>query len=291
MLFYTGGIRAESTARMVGQYWPGRECRTWLTAMPPGLSPRHVYRRRQREHRRGWAHSCRMGTESLEIAGRPGGWRSLADLTDERLVELARERNRMALEALMRRHNRRLFRVTRTILKDADAAEDAVQEAYLRAFTKLDAYRPTGKFVSWLTRVALNEALMMRRRERGDTVSLDDVAEELVSPEPSGGESQTADQYVEAAHARALLEHAIDALPENFRMVFVLRVVEGLDVRETAEVLELNASTVRTRLFRAQRQLRGELSRRLHSESSEIFDFGAERCDHVVDNVLARLPA
>ena len=233
-----------------------------------------------------------MGTESLEISGRPAGWRTLGDLPDERLVELARDSNRLAFEALMRRHNRRLFRVTRTILRDADAAEDAVQEAYLRAFTKLDSYRPTGKFVSWLTRVALNEALMMRRRARGDTVSIDDVSEELlVSPEPAVGESQTADQFVEAAHARALLEHAIDALPENFRMVFVLRVVEGLDVRETAEVLELNANTVRTRLFRAQRQLRGELSRRLQSESSEIFDFGAERCDHVVDNVLARLPA
>ena len=108
--------------------------------------------------------------------------------------------------------------------------------------------------------------------------------------DPSATESPTADQYVEAAHARALLEHAIDALPENFRMVFVLRVVEGLDVRETAECLELNANTVRTRLFRAQRQLRGELSRRLQSESSEIFDFGAERCDHVVETVLARLP-
>jgi RNA polymerase sigma-70 factor (ECF subfamily) len=233
-----------------------------------------------------------MDTESLEVSRRPGSWRTLSDLTDERLVELARDSNRLAFEALMRRHNRRLFRVTRTILRDADAAEDAVQEAYLRAFTKLDSYRPTGKFISWLTRVALNEALMMRRRDRGDMVSIDDVSEELlVSPEPAGGEAQTADQYVEAAHARALLEHAIDALPENFRMVFVLRVVEGLDVRETAEVLELNASTVRTRLFRAQRQLRGELSRRLQSESSEIFDFGAERCDHVVDSVLARLPA
>lgn len=233
-----------------------------------------------------------MGTESLEISGRPGGWRTLGDLPDERLVELARDNNRLAFEALMRRHNRRLFRVTRTILRDADAAEDAVQEAYLRAFTKLDSYRPTGKFISWLTRVALNEALMMRRRDRGDMVSIDDVSEELlVSPDPAVSESQTADQFVEAAHARALLEHAIDALPENFRMVFVLRVVEGLDVRETAEVLELNANTVRTRLFRAQRQLRGELSRRLQSESSEIFDFGAERCDHVVDGVLARLPA
>ena len=222
---------------------------------------------------------------------RPAAWRTLSDLPDDRLVELARTHDRAAFEALMRRHNRRLFRVTRTILRDSDAAQDAVQEAYLRAFTKLDSYRPTGKFSAWLTRVALNEALMIRRRDRSDTVSIDDIGEELVSPsDPSATESPTADQYVEAAHARALLEHAIDALPENFRMVFVLRVVEGLDVRETAECLELNANTVRTRLFRAQRQLRGELSRRLQSESSEIFDFGAERCDHVVETVLARLP-
>lgn len=214
----------------------------------------------------------------------------LSDIPDDRLVELTRTRDFVAFEALMRRHNRRLFRVTRTILKDPDLAQDAVQEAYLRAFTKLGTYKPTGKFSSWLTRVALNEALMMRRRDRADTVSLDEIGEELVSPTEPGSGEQTADQFVEAAHARALLEHAIDALPENFRMVFVLRVVEGLDVRETAECLELNSSTVRTRLFRAQRQLRTELSRRLKSESSEIFDFGAERCDFVVASVLARLP-
>jgi RNA polymerase sigma-70 factor (ECF subfamily) len=223
---------------------------------------------------------------------RPGAWRQLSDLTDDRLVELACENDRIAFEALMRRHNRRLFRVTRSVLRDASAAEDAVQEAYLRAFTKLASYKPTGKFSSWLTRVALNEALMMRRRDRVDTVSLDEIGDEAVtSAEPLVTEPATAEQFVEAAHARALLEHAIDALPENFRMVFVLRVVEGLDVRETSECLELNQSTVRTRLFRAQRQLRADLSRRLQGESSEIFDFGAERCDRVVERVLERLPS
>jgi len=228
---------------------------------------------------------------STSAPRRPGAWRALNDLTDDRLVELARENDLTAFEALMRRHNRRLFRVTRSILRDVSAAEDAVQEAYIRAFTKLSSYKPTGKFSSWLTRVALNEALMMRRRDRSDTVSLDEIGDEAVMPaEPTGQEPPTAEQFVDAAHARALLEHAIDALPENFRMVFVLRVVEGLDVRETAECLELNSNTVRTRLFRAQRQLRSDLSRRLQGESSEIFDFGAERCDHVVEMVLERLP-
>ena len=223
-------------------------------------------------------------------ATRPGNWRSLSDLTDDRLVELVRERNLVAFEALMRRHNRRLFRVTRSVLRDADYAQDAVQETYLRAFTKLDSYQPSGKFGAWITRVALNEALMIRRRLRGDTISLDEVGDDALTAEESAvSDAPTADQFVEAAHARALLEHAIDALPENFRTVFMLRAVEGLDVRETAECLDINATTVRTRLFRAQRLLRTELSRRLQSESTEIFDFGADRCDRVVAHVLASL--
>jgi len=227
-----------------------------------------------------------------EFTNRPAGWRSLADLPDDRLVELTRQRNWVAFEALMRRHNRRLFRVTRSVLRDGDLAQDAVQETYLRAFTNLDSYQPRGKFGAWITRVALNEALMMRRRMRGDTVSLDEVGDDaLVAEDATMSDAPTADQFVEAAHARALLEHAIDALPENFRTVFVLRAVEGLDVRETAESLDINAATVRTRLFRAQRLLRVELSRRLHGESTEIFDFGAERCARVVAHVFAHLPS
>jgi RNA polymerase sigma-70 factor, ECF subfamily len=229
--------------------------------------------------------------KSQPVPRSPDAWRALNDLPDDRLVELACAQDLNAFETLMRRHNRRLFRVTRSVLRNNESAEDAVQETYLRAFTRLGTYRPVGKFSAWLTRVALNEALMMRRRVRGDTVSLDDMQENGSLPaETASPDAATSEQFVEAAYARALLEHAIDALPENFRMVFVLRVVEGLDVRETAECLELNPTTVRTRLFRAHRQLRVDLSQRLRGESSEIFDFGADRCDRVVERVLERLP-
>ena len=221
---------------------------------------------------------------------RPDSWRSLSDLPDDRLVELACKHNPLAFEALMRRHNRRLFRVTRSVLRDGDSAQDAVQETYLRAFTRLESYTPTGKFGAWITRVALNEALMIRRKLRGDTVSLDEVGDAALAAEETASEAPTAEQFVEAEHARALLEHAIDTLPDNFRTVFMLRAVEGLDVRETAECLDVNAATVRTRLFRAQRLLRVALSRRLQGESTQIFDFGAERCDRVVNYVLAHLP-
>src|SRR6201991_118875 len=119
------------------------------------------------------------------------GWHSLGDLPDDRLVELVRQDNRQAFEALMRRHNRRLFRVARGVLGNDAAAEDAVQETYLRAYQRLDTYQPQGKFGGWLTRVALNEALMMRRRQRGDTVSLDDEPTEAEADLP------TAEQFVE----------------------------------------------------------------------------------------------
>ncbi len=236
-----------------------------------------------------------METTALSQSGpRPNAWRELGDLSDDSLVERARQNDLAAFEALMRRHNRRLFRVTRGVLRDSDDAQDAVQEAYLRAFTRLETYQPNGRFGAWLTRVALNEALMMRRRSPGNSVSLDDVGDDaLVAEEAaaSASDAPSADQFVEAAHARALLEHAIDALPENFRMVFMMRAVEGLDVRETAESLGINSNTVRTRLFRANRLLRGELAKRLQTESSEVFDFGSERCDAVVAGVFARLAA
>ncbi len=109
---------------------------------------------------------------------RADAWRELNDLPDDSLVERARDHDLAAFEALMRRHNRRLFRVTRGVLRDSDDAQDAVQEAYLRAFTRLETYQPTGKFPAWLTRIALNEALMMRRRTPAGTVSLDEVGEE-----------------------------------------------------------------------------------------------------------------
>lgn len=228
-------------------------------------------------------------TANLDPLARREAARALSDLSDDGLVERVRAKDCRAFEALMRRHNRRLFRVARSILRDGDAAQDVVQETYLRAFTKLESYTPAGKFGAWLTKIAFNEALMMRRRLRGDTVSLDEVPPGSLPVEEPVSSGPTADQFVEAAHARELLEHAVDALPENFRLVFVLRLVEGLDVRETAECLEINAATVRTRLFRAQRQLRRDLSQVLQGESAEIFDFGEERCDGVVEHVLARV--
>ena len=186
----------------------------------------------------------------------------------------------------MRRHNRRLFRVARSILKDADAAEDAVQETYIRAFTHLEQYAPTGSFAAWLTRIAINEALMLKRRSRRGVVSFDDL--DIDSTWRTDAAFAVADD-VEQSSLRQLLEQALDRLPEDFRIVFVLRAVEQLSITETADCLGLNAATVKTRLHRARARLRADITRRCRREQLHLFEFGGERCDRIVAAVLARL--
>jgi len=205
---------------------------------------------------------------------------ALGDLPDLLLVERARGKDTRAFEALMRRYNRRLFRIARSILRDNDAADDAVQEAHIRAFTNLDRYEPTGKFGAWLARLAFNEALMIRRRNRTDTVPLDQA--EFAA-------TATDAEQLDAVQTRQLLEQAVDSLPEVFRTVFVLRVVEQLSGVETAACLGINETTVRTRLFRAQQRLRTDLARRLRAERANVFEFDNDRCDRIVARVLERM--
>lgn len=215
---------------------------------------------------------------------------SLGDLPDLLLVERARGHDARACEALMRRYNRRLFRIARSILRDAAAAEDAVQEAHLRAFGNLDRYEPTGKFGAWLARLAFNEALMIRRRARPDMLSPDQLDQSVLQHAATVLSAQSGDQP-DATQIRQLLEQAVDALPEVFRTVFVLRVVEQLSGVETAACLGLNETTVRTRLFRAQQRLRADVSRRVRDERADVFEFDQARCDRIVSRVLERMGA
>ena len=156
----------------------------------------------------------------------------MSDLPDDRLVELTRQNNLSAFEALMRRHNRRLFRVARSVLRDSEAAEDAVQEAYLRAYTKLGTYEPVGKFAAWLTRIALNESLMMRRRTRGDTVSLEQAGDEAsIAEEAAAREAPTAD--VRSKPLTRCVARARDRRVAETSAWCRAAVVEGREVRRT----------------------------------------------------------
>jgi RNA polymerase sigma-70 factor (ECF subfamily) len=200
--------------------------------------------------------------------------------SDEALVERVRGGDVGALEALMRRHNRLLYRTARAILRDDAEAEDAVQEAYLRAYRALDGFRGESKFSTWLVRIAANEALMRRRaRPRtADVVPLE--AADLQAREERGDHM-----------LRRLLEKRIDALPDDYRAVFVLRAVEELSVEETAQALGIPEATVRSRFFRARGLLRESLAREMDLGMENAFGFAGERCDRTVAKVLDRIRA
>src|SRR5258708_7632055 len=204
---------------------------------------------------------------------------SFSDLPDLLLVERTRGRDSRAFETLMRRYNRRLYRIARSILSHDDMAEEAVRAAYIRAFANLDRYEPAGKFGAWLARLAFNEALTLRRHSP--------VAASLAALQPAA--AAPAVEGADAAPSKQQLEDAIDALPEVFRTVLVLRVVEDLSGVEVAVCLGLNETTVRTRLYRAQQRLKVDVARRLRAEPFNIFELPAERGERIVTQVFGKL--
>jgi RNA polymerase sigma-70 factor (ECF subfamily) len=190
-----------------------------------------------------------------------------------------------AFAALMRRHNQRLFRLARAVVRDDREAEDVVQEAYVRAFTHLDQFEGRARFATWLSRIALHEALArVRRGRRFAALPEEETLSDLPVTARSGPEDRAANRELAVA-----LAAAVDALPESHRAVFVLREVEGLSTAETAEVLGLSQPNVKVRLHRARAALRADLERRLGGEVPRLWAFDGERCDRVVAEVVERL--
>jgi RNA polymerase sigma-70 factor (ECF subfamily) len=212
-------------------------------------------------------------------------------------AELARrigQRDERAFEAMMRRHNRMLYRLARSILKEEADAEDAVQEAYLAAYRNIASFRGGSRLSTWLGRIVINEALARLRKQKHAAVIVPFATVER--GEPRIEEDEMADDRTEPPEAaamraelRRLLERKIDDLPAQFRTVFVLRDVEELSVEETAECLNVAAATVRTRAFRARALLRESLAQEVGVATVNAFGFAGERCDRIVAAVLDRL--
>jgi RNA polymerase sigma-70 factor (ECF subfamily) len=196
----------------------------------------------------------------------------------------------------MRRHNRRLFRLARSLVRSDEEAEDVLQEAYLRAYARLRDLASGEALAAWLARIVANEALG-RLRAAARVVSLEEFRAKAETGDEDGPDGDPAsdepgpERLAASAELRRLLEAAVDALPEEFRTVFVLREVEGLSTAETAASLAIRPETVKTRLHRARRLLQDCLSERLLPLSPSLFEFQGRRCDRIVDRVLARLPA
>ena len=197
--------------------------------------------------------------------------------------------DRVAFELLMRRHNRRLYRLARATLRDGAEAEDALQEAYLQAFRAMGQFRGDASLSTWLSRLVLNECLgRIRRHDRREKVIPMVAANDRVT-DACVEIAESPDAAMARAQVRNLLERRVDELPDSFRTVFVMRSVEDLSVAETATLLGIPEETVRSRHFRAKSMLRAALETQLGEAESDLFDFGAEHCDRVVAGVLARL--
>lgn len=206
------------------------------------------------------------------------------------LVQRIVASERPAFEILMRRHNRRLFRLARATLRNDADAEDALQEAYIAAYRGLAQFRGGAALGTWLSRLVLNECLSrLRRQARRDNVipmqSMHDATrvDTMTTPDNDSPEKLL------RAELRALLERKLDALPESFRLVFVLRCVEEMSVEETAAYLDIPEATVRSRLFRARSLLQDTVAQEIDMAQRDVYDFGGAHCDRIVNNVLSRL--
>jgi RNA polymerase sigma-70 factor (ECF subfamily) len=210
-------------------------------------------------------------------------------LSDEELVQCVLTGEKPVFESLMRRYNQRLYRVTRAILRDDAEAEDVTQEAYVRAYQHLNQFAGRSSFATWLTRIAIHEALgrLRGRRKKEEIDAMEEHRRD--SLEQLSARAATPEQAASAAEARSLLERSIDALPDTYREIFVLREVEEMSTTETAQCLAITEENVKTRLHRARAMLRKEIYARTGAQSSAAFQFMGARCDRMVEGVMQRV--
>jgi RNA polymerase sigma-70 factor (ECF subfamily) len=209
------------------------------------------------------------------------------------LIARAIRRDEAAIRAIIALHNRRLFRLARGILRDDGEAEDALQNAYFKAFTALAGFRGEARLTTWLSRIVMNECLQRLRGARAQipaTIAYEPAIEAQIIPFPQSA-MQTNDPEKSMAQRELLhlVETAVDALPDDFRLVLIARTIEGMSVEETAELLGVRAETVKTRLFRARQLLRTALDEHIDPLLTGAFPFLGKRCEHMADAVVARL--
>ncbi len=207
-------------------------------------------------------------------------------LSDKEIIQRVLSSETPLFEVLMRRYNQRLFRVQRSYIDDEEAIKDTLQLTFLKAYENLHSFRGEAKFSTWITRIAINEALKyLDRQKRYVNLSMAD------EKRPVNGQHMDTDNTPED-HAiqhdyKQLLEKAVGGLPPKYRSVYLMREIEGLSTKETAECLEISLSNVKIRLHRAKQMLQEEVKREVGE--AEIFDFMGERCDRLVYNVMRQI--
>ncbi len=213
-------------------------------------------------------------------------------ISDEELVEKVKVDGFIAYGSLVRRYNQRLYRVARSIVTDDAAAMDVVQEAHIKAFTKIDTFKGESTFAAWVASIARNESLMYLRKYKNEVTMGDkeqSIMESLESNNLNEVNQNRPDNLLQNSQVKGLVNQNIDKLSDKFRSVFLLRAVEQFSTKETAKILKLNEITVKTRYFRAKRFLRNEIQDYLDSSNLNIYEFGHKKCDIVLQNVLVAI--
>ena len=223
-------------------------------------------------------------------------------VSDEDIIKRIKSGDVDAYGSIMRRYNQRVFRIARSIVTDDAVAMDIVQEAHIKAYTKLNEFQGKSAFITWLARITRNEALMyLRKYKKEVTMSAGTIAS-IGMPEDDrqfdmsvdrvcdvDNQSRLPDNVLEDKELKQLINKHVDKLPEDFRTVFILRAIEQFSGKETAEILSIKEETVKTRYFRAKRLLRGQIQMYLDSVSMKVYEFGGFHCDIIVGNVLGHL--
>jgi RNA polymerase sigma-70 factor (ECF subfamily) len=209
-------------------------------------------------------------------------------LADEQIVERVLTGQTALFEVLMRRHNERVYRAARAIIKNESEAEDIMQQAYVNAYSHLRQFDGRSQFSTWLTRIAIHEALA-RARRRGRYTNMDVEHMRGLTLATLIASAPDPERLAFSRELGALMESAIDRLPDGAREVFILRIVEGMNTEEAAIALDVSEAVVKTRLSRARAALRRELSAQTEAVAANTFRFLRPRCDRVVAAVLARI--
>jgi RNA polymerase sigma-70 factor, ECF subfamily len=215
-----------------------------------------------------------------------------APADDADLVRRALSRDADAVRTIIQRHNRRLYRIARGVLRNNADAEDAVQEAYVSAFTHLASYRGESSLSTWLSRIAMNEALG-RLRGRRPTVDIDTLdaarSNAEIIPFPVSTSHDDPEKTMAQRQILQLVETATDGLPDVYRLVFVARVIEGMSVEDTAGLLGIKSETVKTRLHRARALVRDQLDKQIGPVLMDAFPFAGRRCARMTEAVMRKL--
>lgn len=218
--------------------------------------------------------------------------KSAVSLDEGDLIRRSLARDDRAFRTIMSRYNRRLYRIARGIVRNDTDAEDVVQEAYVKAFMHLSNFRGESSLATWLSRITINEALGRLRRKRTlrETAAVEDQRFQAeIIPFPQLTTDEDPEKTMAQRQILKLVEQATDNLPENFRLVFVTRVIEGMSVEETAEILGIPPETVKTRLHRARKLVREQLDKQIGPVLMDAFPFAGKRCERMTKAVLQRL--